>query len=275
MKRNALLTVVLLIAAAGSLLAHDMFLKLETFFLAENTPVAIQLVNGTFDKSENPITRDRMADVSVVRGDGYVTKPSEAAWHDHPRSSWLEFETGAAGTYVAGVSTNPTVFELSGEDFDSYLEHDGVVDVLEKRKAEGTFGQSAVERYSKHVKAIVQVGEARTDAYGSALGYPVEFIPLQNPYEVGVGDTFQVQFLKYGEPVANQIIYASHEAYHGHAEGGGHIEAVSTRTNGEGIASFRVSAEGKWYIRTINMIEPGDDEADYESNWATLTFEIQ
>jgi uncharacterized GH25 family protein len=275
MKRHALLAVALLTTAAGSLLAHDMFLKLETFFLAENATVAIQLINGTFDKSENSITRDRMADVSVVMGDMHVMKPSESAWHDHPRSAWLEFETGAAGTYVVGVSSNPTVFELSGEDFDGYLEHDGVVDVLEKRKAEGTFGQSAVERYSKHVKAIVQVGEARTDAFEHALGYPVEFIPLQNPYEMGVGDTFQVLFLKYGEPVANQIIYASHEAYHGHAEGGGHIEAVTTRTDGEGVASFRLSAEGKWYVRTINMIEPGDGETDYESNWATLTFEIQ
>jgi uncharacterized GH25 family protein len=275
MKRNALLTAALLITAAGSLLAHDMFLKLETFFLAENTTVAIQLINGTFDKSENAITRDRMADVSVVMGDMHVMHPAESAWHDHPRSSWLEFETGAAGTYVVGVSTNPTVFELSGEDFDGYLEHDGVMDVLERRKAEGTFGQSAVERYSKHVKAIVQVGEARTNAYEHRLGHPVEFVPLQNPYEIGVGDTFQVLFLKYGEPVANQIIYASHEAYHGHAEGGGHIEAVTTRTNGEGVASFRISAEGKWYVRVINMVEPDEEEVDYESNWATMTFEIQ
>jgi len=136
-------------------------------------------------------------------------------------------------------------------------------------------GQAAVERYSKHVKAIVQVGEARTDAYENVLGYPVEFIPLQNPYEMGVGDTFQVKFLKYGEPVANQILYASHEAYHGHAEGGGHVEAVTTRTNGEGVASFRISAEGKWYVRVINMVEPDEEEVDYESNWATLTFEIQ
>ena len=275
MKRYALLTAMLLIAAAGSLLAHDMFLKLETFFLAENATVAIQLINGTFDKSENPITRDRMADVSVVSGDMEVMHPPESAWHDHPRSSWLEFETGGAGTYVVGVSTNPTVFELSGEDFDGYLEHDGITDVLEKRRADGTFGESAVERYSKHVKAIVQVGEARSNAYGHRLGYQVELVPLQNPYELGVGDTFQVLFLKYGEPVANQIIYASHEAYHGHAEGGGHIEAVSTRTNGEGAASFRLSAEGKWYIRTINMIESDEEGVDYESNWATLTFEIQ
>lgn len=274
MKRYALLTAALLIAAAGSLLAHDMFLKLETFFVAENAAVAIQLINGTFEASENAVTRDRMADVSVVSGDGRVTHPPGSAWHDHPRSAWLEFETGAAGTYVVGVSTNATVFELSGEDFDGYLEHDGVVDILEKRKAEGAFGQAAVERYSKHVKAIVQVGEARTSAYEQRLGYPVEFVPLQNPYEMGVGDTFQVLFLKRGEPVANQMIYASHEAYQGDA-GGDKLEAVSTRTDGEGVASFRLSANGKWYIRTINMVESDEEGVDYESNWATLTFEIQ
>lgn len=35
----------------------------------------------------------------------------------------------------------------------------------------------ARERYSKHVKVIVQVGDRRTNAYETALGYPAELIP--------------------------------------------------------------------------------------------------
>ena len=33
--------------------SHDMFLKLDNYFLEPNTQATIQLFNGTFEKSEN------------------------------------------------------------------------------------------------------------------------------------------------------------------------------------------------------------------------------
>ena len=55
-------------------------------------------------------------------------------------------------------------FELTAEEFNDYLEHDGVTDVLERRRSQGQLTSDARERYSKHVKAIVQVGEPRSGA---------------------------------------------------------------------------------------------------------------
>ena len=46
--------------------SHDMFLKLDSHYLSPNSPVEIKLYNGTFNRSDNVITRDRMADVSIV-----------------------------------------------------------------------------------------------------------------------------------------------------------------------------------------------------------------
>lgn len=43
------------------------------------------------------------------------------------------------------------------------------------------------ERYSKYVKAVFQVSEARTDSFKTALGYPVEITPQQNPYALKGG----------------------------------------------------------------------------------------
>jgi uncharacterized GH25 family protein len=126
------------------------------------------------------------------------------------------------------------------------------------------------------VKAILQVGSEASDAFERPLGYPAEFIPLQNPYEVRVGEELEVQFLYDGRPVPNQPIYASHDAFHGHDDEGGHLEAVSTRTDGYGIARIHIERAGQWYIRTIHMRETTDEtDVDYESNWATLTFQIR
>jgi len=59
--------------------SHDMFLKMETFFLQPNTPSTIKLFNGTFDKSDNIIARSRMTDVSLV-GNGTRIQLDTSQW---------------------------------------------------------------------------------------------------------------------------------------------------------------------------------------------------
>ncbi len=276
----AALSVVIVTAAR----AHTLFLKLDSFFLEPNSTATVALYNGDFDQSDNAIARNRMLDVSVV-GPGGVVHPPESAWRDSAVFHWspdsvdtalLTFETGDPGTYLIGVSTAARVITLSAEDFNEYLVHDGITDLIDQREAAGKTNDDATERYSKHVKALVQVGDARSGQWAHEPGYPVEFMPLANPYELGVGDELRVRFLRAGRPVANQLVYANYEGYHGHNEAGGHVEAVTTRTDGDGVATIPLSGKGRWYVRTIHMVETTDEaDVDYESNWATLTFEVR
>ena len=276
----AVLTVVIVTAAR----AHTMFLKLDSFFLEPNSTATVALINGDFDKSENAIARDRMLDVSVV-GPGGVVHPPESAWRDSAVFHWspdsvdtavLTFETGGPGTYLIGVSTAARVITMSAEDFNEYLVHDGITDLIEQRAKAGRTNDEATERYSKHVKALVQVGDARSDEWAHELGYPVEFMPLSNPYELGRGDELRVRFLRAGRPVANQLVYANYEDHHGHDAAGEHVEAVTTRTNADGVATIPLSGTGRWYVRTIHMVETTSEaDVDYESNWATLTFQVR
>lgn len=267
------LCVALLWGTAG---AHDLFLKFESWFLAPNSDVEVDLFNGTFDSSDNVITRDRMLDVSVVGADGSREHPAAEQWRDVDNRTRLAFRTGASGTYVIGVSTGARVFELSGEDFDGYLEHDGVLDVLEARRAAGILGEPARERYSKHVKAIAQVGAERTDAALTALAYPIEIVPLVNPYRLDVGDVLPVRVDENGAPLAGQLVYASHGAHHVHDEDGNHVEAFRGRTDAAGVVRIPIEAPGRHYVRLIRMGEtPDEPDVDYESNWATLTFEMR
>ena len=111
------------------------------------------IYNGTFDKSENTITRDRIISSSVL-GPDYKFEAKDADWYDKGKATHLKFKTGKAGTYLAGVSTKSRVIELSAEDFNGYLEHDGVLDVLEERKKTGKDSKSARESYAKISKGI-------------------------------------------------------------------------------------------------------------------------
>jgi uncharacterized GH25 family protein len=274
---------------------HDMFLKLDTYFLNPNTDAAIKLYNGTFEKSENAIDRSRMIDVSLV-GNGVRSQVDTTQWSDKDHTSFLSFTTGDAGTWVAGVSTYARNIELSASDFNEYLDHDGVLDMLNWRKENNAMDRDAVEKYSKHVKAIFQVGESLTDDWATSLGYPIEFIPLDNPYSIKAGDDMQVKLLRQGEPLANQLVYVGsslgesghdhEEAHHHegeHEEESGtndathedhHHAAAQVRTDDQGIVNIKLTSEGIWYLRTIHMIHSEEPGLTHESNWATLTFEI-
>jgi hypothetical protein len=256
-------------------MAHDMFLVVSDHHLPADADATVSLFNGTFDRSENSIDRERMLDVSIVDGEGTVVHPGEDRWRDDGDASHLSFRTGTPGTYLIGVSTRARGISLSAEEFNDYLEHDGVLDVLDARREGGALGRDAHERYAKHVKTILQVGDRETDTYRHRLGYPVEIVPLAHPASLQTGETLEVLVLADGKPVAGQLVYASHEGFHSHDEKGGHREAIGTRTDGEGVARIEISRSGRWYVRLIRMVESERDGVDYESNWATLTFQIR
>ncbi|GMN11236.1 DUF4198 domain-containing protein [Croceitalea sp. MTPC9] len=272
--------------------SHTMFLKLDSYFLEPNTPVSLQLFNGTFDNSENVIDRNRMLDASIL-SNGMRTRVTDSQWTEKDSITILNFQTGEAGTYVAGVSTKARSLEMSADDFNDYLEHEGIYDMLEWRKNNNALEAKAVEKYSKHVKSIFQVGDTKTHDWQTALGYPIEFIPLNNPYALHTGDSLEVKLLFKGKPLANQLVYADYKgSKNAHSHDGGtshshevdgnkqlhtHTSGQKLRTDAEGIAKANLSSDGIWYFQTINLVNTEEEEEDgltHESNWATLTFQV-
>ena len=280
MRRVALCFIVVVLLSS-----HDMFLKLDQYFLEPNKEYVIQLFNGTFDRSDNVITRDRMLDVSIV-SNGKRINVDTTRWFEREKTTYLNLTTGSSGTYLTGVSTKARSLGQSAESFNNYLEHDGVLDMLESRKQNGTLGDSAVERYSKHVKTIFQVGEKLTDDYKTELGYPIEFILLENPYDLHPGHSIPVKLLSHQKPLANQLVYvgsktASHQHTHDgdtHSHDGEndhtHDNMVQLRTDDQGLLKVPISAEGIWYLKTIHLVEIEEEGLTHESNWATVTFGV-
>jgi uncharacterized GH25 family protein len=261
-----------LVAVAAS--GHDLFLVVPDHDFPAGSPITVALYNGTFDKSENTIDRERMLDVTVIDGAGHPTHPSAEQWRENGTVTFLDFRSGAPGTYVVGVSTAPRMIELTADEFNDYLKHDGVLDVLEARHSGGIADRPAAERYSKHVKTILQVGEPTTDSYGHRLGYPIEIVPLANPGSLSVGSTLEALVLAEGKPVAGQLVYASYEGFHRRDDTGSHREAANLRTDEKGVARVEITRSGRWYLRLIRMLPSDDEGLDYESNWSTLTFEV-
>ena len=54
----------------------------------------------------------------------------------------------------------------------------------------------------------------------------------------------------------------------------GGVDVHATLTDAEGVMLFELTHAGRWYLRLIHMVEVDEEGVDYESNWATLTFEV-
>lgn len=260
---------------SGSSLAHEMFLKGQSQFVAPNSAQSIRLINGTIDKSENSIARDRMASVSLA-ANGKISKPAASNWSDDTKKTYstLSYRTGASGTYVIGVSTKPSIISLTREEFIAYLKHDGILDTLNSFKKDSKLA-TVRERYSKNARSIIQVGETRTDDYASALGYPVEIILDANPYTLQSGDKVSFRVIYNGKPDVNQLVYASYDGFHSHDTTGGHVNAHEMRTDANGRAEFILDKKALWYITLVHMQKVTNGDADYESHWGTLTFQVK
>ena len=268
MNTRRLISTLAMVLLVPFLVGHDLFIKLDSYFLAPESEVRIPILNGTFEGSENSITADRVMDI-VLAGASEVSYLETDGWDASGDTTFMTLRTGESGTYVFGVSTQSRLIELDAASFNEYLEHDGVHDVLGARTAEGELERDAVERYSKHVKAVYQVGEARSGGWDRALGFPAEIVPLANPYELSSGETIAVRSLVFGKAVANQLVIA------GGVSPDGVIAERDARADENGVVRFTLESAGRWYIKFIHMAKTDEEGVDYESNWATLTFQVR
>jgi len=258
---------VLVVTAIAS--AHDMFLRPERSMIPPQSDVLVRLLNGTFSQSENSIVRSRVRDASVF-GPRARVPIDMSTWTESGDTTTFRVRVGGPGTYAVGVSTTASTIALPADTFNMYLRDDGIPDILAQRRTRNELGKPARERYHKHVKALLQVGDSSGPSFDAVFGYPAEIIPLANPYGLRRGGTLRIRVLVDGKPVPNQYIL-----FGGRDANGARIEQRNTRSTADGTARIPLTSAGDWYVKFIHMTRVAGDTVDYESKWATLTFSVR
>jgi hypothetical protein len=266
---RSLVLVGVVAVTASAAAAHDLFIKLQSYFIRPGAAVRAPVLNGTFSVSENAVARARIADLSLVTPGGRAALDTTTV--DATRdTTFVALRTAGPGTYVLGLSTRPNGIALSGDEFTGYLKEEGLADVIVARKEAGISTDSARERYSKHVKAVFQVGDERSDHFAAVLGYPAELVPLDNPYALRRGGTLRVRCLVDGKPTAGLPVLVG-----GRRPDGSRLPRLELTSDAEGMAVVPLRNRWLWYVKFIHMARVNEPELDYESKWATLTFEVR
>lgn len=263
--RAAGLAVALLAGGAAALAAHDFWVVPELFRVPDGWEVHVAGQTGMdFPESSAAIEPGRVAEAELISADARLSLDRSFR---SGSSLMMAGRPDAAGQWWVAVALETRPIRLSSEQFDAYLEHDGVWDVLEERRSSAPSRDSVDERYTKYAKALVQVGEDGPEAYGRRVGHPIELVPLEDPFDLRPGDRFRARLVWRGEPLADQVVFAGRAGSEG--------PTAHARTDASGIVEFPLFVPGPWYLKAIQMVEaPEDPEVDYRSYWATLTFDV-
>ncbi len=156
---------------------------------------------------------------------------------------------------------------LANDKFLAYLKEDNIENIQINRAK-----PKQRESYSRYIKCLVASENVdKTDTIHRArVGHRFEFILLENPYLLKVGDKFRVQVFFEGKPLANKVIKARNRI------GNKPATQQTARTDGNGICRFLLNRKGEWFVHATHMIPcPEPTEADWESFWASYSFGLE
>jgi uncharacterized GH25 family protein len=173
----------------------------------------------------------------------------------------------APGNYVITYRSNHAVTELPAAAFEAYLREKGLDDIAALRKLRGASGMKVREAYSRHSKALIQVGVGGGGSVDRPMGLPLELVAEPGMLPERVDGVRSFRLLYEGQPLAGALVTATRPG-----TGDGDLKVS---TDADGRASFRLRGAGMWRIATVHMIEaPRNVAAEWESLWASLTFEL-
>jgi hypothetical protein len=255
-----------LLFACGSLLAHDLYLRPSTFQPGPGETIRVEYHNGdNFPMSDVATKIERLRETELRGADGRT--PFANFRIEGPATVADVAAPTSPGCFWLVSRTQPNFIELAPAKFEDYLAHKGLHSIVEWRRKHGEAAKSGREIYSKYVKALGYVDSPRGDV-SKPLGLAIEIVPLANPYTLAAGDSLPVRVLTHGKPQPGLAVEVSHS-------GSGKVSlkpAIVTDAKGEAV--IPIDSRGLWKLHTIAMERRDGKEADWESFWASLTFEL-
>jgi len=244
--------------------AHDTWLIPDRFEVAPKQSVRLDLTSGmAFPELETGPKRERVA-AALCRLAGRTSEIGDIS--AGPKSLIFKRELAEPGIATIWVKLPPKSIELKPEQVKEYLDEVGAPEVLRKQWTEMKEPKRWRESYTKHPKTFVRVGDSPSDqSWKEPVGMFLEIIPEKNPTVLRAGDDFSVRVLKGGAPFADFAL---------NAVSAGEKQGETRRTDAAGRVTFRLSKRGHWLFRGTDIRKSNLPEADYESDFATLTLEV-
>jgi uncharacterized GH25 family protein len=243
--------IVLALAFAAPVFAHDFWIEPSTFHPAAGDRVAAALRVGQKLQGEAvpriPPLVDRfvLGDAPMIGFSG--SDPAGIALVARTGFQWIGYQSNAF----------PTTTELP--KFEQYLRDEGLDGVI---RVQAQRPQS--ERFYRCAKALLDAGSTHAGNIDAPLGFTLELVPRKLPR---AGADLPLTLFFRGKPAANVLVVAMSKS--------DPDKAVRARTDAHGRVALPIAHGGFWLIKAVTMQPaPAGAGVDWESWWASLTFEL-
>lgn len=172
------------------------------------------------------------------------------------------------GTKMVVSQTTGDVVHYNAQDFNIFLKDNGLDDVIARRNATNAVNNPATETFTCYEKLLIQVGNARDDAFKENVGLPLEIIPDKNPFALKRGDVIHFKVLFQGKPEFGARVRIWN--YYDYL-----TTTQNIFTQQDGTIEMTISNAGSWLINVVKMAPAKEGATEWQSYRGSLMFSIK
>ncbi len=249
----------------GAIQAHEFWLWPQKFRYESGEKMLVDFMVGeSFEGGFWDLSRHKVEKIAMhnrIGSTDLVNKVNKTSGKN------IEYVFNNVGTHLLTLESHDAYIELEAEKFNEYLEENGLGYIKEERVKRGEENKISRELYRRFAKLLVQAGDRTDDTYKKTDGQKLEVVPSQNPYDLKAGDYLQCKVLYRGNSEPHTLMKVwSHI--------GNRIFLQHIYTESDGTITFPISNSGPWMVSTVKMIRADVANAEWQSLWSSLVFEI-
>lgn len=274
--RRVLTTAIAVVATVTTIslaAAHDFWLLPDFFGFPDGSSVHVNARSGTGFPAGSAMQPTRVAEARII-GSNSDVKITEMAVEG--TSLRLHSKPPAAGQYLvtAILTPPPRSNRVSPAGLVRFLRAEGGAAEATRLERDNAFMSRDTVVYASRSSAatVVQLGNGGPRAFSKTAGYPLEFVPLNDPTALRVGDTLHVRILGNGKPAANTGIDAVPAADTTQAASGEH-QMISLTADASGVVHLPLTKAGPWMLRSA-FVSPRSGGAANEFDVARATYTL-
>lgn len=266
---------VAILAMTSTALAHDFWLIPDMFGFAQDASVHVNGRSGLRFPTGTAVQPARVADARII---GATSDSKIAEMAVEGTSLRLHMKPAAAGQYLIVAGLMPRTTRAAPAGLIRYLNAEGgaaEATRLERDNALAGF-DTVVYTGASYAATIMQVGAGGPRAFSRTAGFPLEFVPVNDPGHLHAGDTLHVKVVGAGKPVAGIGIDATPANDTSAAAAASPASAALTLTaDANGVVHIPLAKAGPWMLRSAFVSKKvGGAANEWDVSRTTYVFNV-
>lgn len=259
---------------ATAVAAHDFWIIPDIFAFAANATVHVNgRQGGTLFPLGSAVQAARVIDARIIGATSSVkitelmVEGSSLKMHQKP---------AAVGQYVIAVALSTRDFRETPAGVVRFLKAEGGAAEAARLERENTLAglDSVIFTAASYAQTVAEVGTGGPRAFAKAAGLRLEFVPVNDPSRVHVGDTLHVKVLGNGKGIANIGIESANGLDSSDAAGSS-VTRVAYTADASGVVHVPLNKAGPVMLRSaFASRKAGGAAKDWDVSRTTYVFNV-